>query len=114
MKRMFPKIQRKFPTSKPSSVMRKVAGQWRKKKITQREPQLIGKGAYGCAYKPALKCNGEEDPNAVAKLMNGKTYDKEIIGATIMKGVDGKGQFSMKAIESCDIGDNDRPLVCVS
>lgn len=113
VKRMFPKIQRKFPTSKPSSVMRKVAGQWRKKKITQREPQLIGKGAYGCAYKPALKCNDEEDPNAVAKLMNGKTYDKEIIGATIMKGVDGKGQFSMKAIESCDIGDKDQPLVSV-
>lgn len=108
VKRMFPKIQRKFPTSKPSSVMRKVAGQWRKKKITQREPQLIGKGAHGCAYKPAVRCDGQEDSRTISKLINDDSYDEEMNGAMIMKNIDRKGQFSMTIIESCEAGDNDK------
>lgn len=111
VKRTFPKLRRKFPNSKPKTIMKKVAIQWRKMRITQREPQLIGKGASGCAYKPAVKCNGEEDPTVVAKLIGVDSYYEEVDGAIHMKRIDPRGNFSMVLLEQCDTGDIDKSLI---
>lgn len=111
VKRTFPKLRRKFPNSNPKTILKKVAMQWRKKKISQREPKLIGKGASGCAYKPAVKCNGEEDSTVVAKLIGVDSYYEEVDGAMHMKRIDPKGNFSMVLLEKCDAGDIDKPLI---
>lgn len=109
VKRMFPKLLRKFPKSNPTSIMRKIATQWRNrtKTMTMKAPVLIGKGATGCAFKPSIRCNGQEDDNSIAKLINGENYYQEVDGAMIMKRTDPRGQFSMTILESCNAGDID-------
>ena len=40
--------------------------------------RVIGQGAYGCAYKPAMRCSGETAPrDGVSKLMVQEEADKE-------------------------------------
>lgn len=111
---MFPKLKQKFPSDKPTTLMRKIAKEWRRRRndgLNMNNPLLVGQGAAGCVFKPAVRCDGKEDDNSITKLINGENYYEEVDGAMIMKRIDPKGQFSMTILESCKAGDNDNLLV---
>jgi len=44
------------------------------------KPQLVGQGAYGCGFTPALRCNTniEHSPDVFSKLMRKNLSTEEI------------------------------------
>jgi serine/threonine protein kinase len=65
---------------------------------------LLPHGAYGCAYRPPLKCDGEfsAKKGTITKLMSKKHADDEIAEAAIVKSVDPVQKYFVYAERSCD------------
>ena len=99
--------------------------------LPQKNPVIIGEGAYGCVYKPALTCKnnafGSNNPmsNKVSKLMRPAESADEMVEYNIIDRIDQKQQFylgkpdvcipentaaNIAAMKSCKITKNQRDI----
>jgi serine/threonine protein kinase len=66
-------------------------------------------GAYGCTYKPAMKCQGDKDriPNAISKIMNKEEAKEEFQKRFFLKPVDPEQQFFLWPKRMCSVRPRD-------
>lgn len=66
--------------------------------------KLLYQGAYGCAYRPPLTCDGEfsAKKGTITKLMSKKNADNEKKEAAIVQSVDPAQKYFVYAERSCD------------
>ena len=65
---------------------------------------IIGKGASGCVYHPALNCRGDVDPDPtnVTKLMRLKSaWEEERAQSAASR--DPTAKFTVPALEACEV-----------
>jgi len=74
-------------------------------KLTKKEkPQLINQGAYGCIFKPGLKCNGKyESRQYITKIQKKETSQNEIKISEKIKKITDYELFFAPIISSCEV-----------
>ena len=65
--------------------------------------RIIGQGAYGCVYRPALACEGNTGvrDGQVSKLVSKKNVDEEFGSYTILRSIDPGRELYAYPIELC-------------
>ena len=70
---------------------------------------LIGQGAYGCIYSPALTCKDStvSYPNAISKVLPALDAEKEARNMKVVDAIDPHGQYHLKLLnDPCDVPDD--------
>jgi serine/threonine protein kinase len=64
---------------------------------------IIGQGAYGCVYRPALACEGNSGPRQgeVSKLISKKNVEEEYSSYDILRGIDPGRELYAYPVELC-------------
>jgi serine/threonine protein kinase len=64
---------------------------------------IIGQGAYGCVYRPALACEGNSGPRQgeVSKLVSKKNVEEEYASYDILRGIDPGRELYAYPVELC-------------
>lgn len=64
--------------------------QTKRKQRKQKAGAYVGKGTYGCTFRPALRCEGEAErrPGKFSKLMNSELATEEMRASELLKPVD--------------------------
>ena len=75
----------------------------RKSRKTRKGGKYVFSGAYGCTYRPALKCRGEAsvEPGTISKLMSTKEAVREIAQKRILEKVDPEFKFMLYPYKMC-------------
>jgi serine/threonine protein kinase len=70
----------------------------------KRGGKFIGKGAYGCMFRPALLCKGDSvrQPGTVTKLMTTAEAELEYGQAQMLAEVDPAGEFFIRPTSLCE------------
>jgi serine/threonine protein kinase len=65
----------------------------------------IGEGSFGCAFRPALPCEGSADrtPNTISKLLQAENADKEFEIHDILYGIDPTQQYFLYPKRKCQV-----------
>ena len=67
--------------------------------------KLIGEGAYGCVYQPAIRCEGntgkKRNASIVSKLLYKKNAEKEYAIKDLLKPIDPDQKYLLYPIKSC-------------
>lgn len=68
--------------------------------------KVVGKGTYGCVYKPPMKCKGEvsREKNTISKLMDKSEAVKEVKEVSFIDNIDPDYEFHVKLQRICDPG----------
>jgi hypothetical protein len=72
-----------------------------------RKPEIIGEGAYGCVYKPALTCKNKEfdsenrEYNKISKLMRHAELADEMAEYNILDRIDRNNSFNLGKPKVC-------------
>lgn len=66
--------------------------------------RIIGQGAYGCVYQPALACEGNivTRDGQVSKLVSKKNMDEEYASHDILRNIDPGRELYAYPLEKCD------------
>lgn len=74
-----------------------------RRKTERKGGALIGKGTYGCVYRPAMRCNGNRTrrKNTITKYMTRQNAYEEYTKRYILKEVDPFQQFFVYPDELC-------------
>ncbi len=78
----------------------------------QKAGVFLGKGAYGCSYRPAIRCKGNTnapDKNTISKLMRKKEADAEYAQIARLQELDPEQIFSVYATRECAIANDLSP-----
>ena len=71
--------------------------------------KLIGKGGFGCVYKPALKCKDDKPANfyddKLSKAMTKKHAEKELRAQKIIDEIDSEYKYHLKKADMCTMRD---------
>jgi serine/threonine protein kinase len=69
------------------------------------KPQLVGQGAYGCGFTPALRCNTniEHSPDVFSKLMRKNLSAEEIKSVKRIHEIDPTFKYTVYPYKSCTI-----------
>jgi serine/threonine protein kinase len=64
---------------------------------------IIGQGAYGCVYRPALACEGNSGPRQgeVSKLVSKKNVEEEYASYDILRAIDSGRELYAYPVELC-------------
>ena len=70
---------------------------------TRKGGRFVFSGAYGCAYRPAMKCKGEteREPNSISKLMRTKFAVEEMGMTPILKVLDPEFKYFVYPYKMC-------------
>ena len=70
--------------------------------------KYIASGAYGCVFKPAIKCKGDNTrTDGVSKLMEKQEAQKEVHEQVKVDRIDPSFEYHLEPPKICDIGDLD-------
>lgn len=69
----------------------------------QKGGDIIGKGSYGCVFKPAIKCEGDAlaDPSMISKLMSDREANTELNIYTKIDAIDPTFIFHLPTPKKC-------------
>lgn len=82
------------------------------------EPKLLNQGAYGCAYKPYIQCDGQSDEDYektkndyISKIAEEKFIDKELKEMENINKIDVNNIYTLPSPIICEINRNIRQYI---
>jgi len=74
------------------------------RKTLKKGGKYIGRGSYGCTFRPAIRCqtNAKREKNAVSKILNSPNADEEFKMAPTLKTIDPEQKYTLYPIKLCN------------
>lgn len=77
----------------------------RKTKKAYKGGKMVAKGAYGCGYKPAIRCEGEDErePGVFSKVMSSEEAEKEMKITELLQPIDPEQKYFLYPLKLCKL-----------
>lgn len=74
------------------------------RKTQKRGGKYIGRGSYGCTFRPAIRCstNTKREKNAVSKILNSPNASEEFKMAPTLSSIDPEQKYTLYPLKLCD------------
>ena len=75
-----------------------------KRKTLKSGGKYIGRGSYGCTFRPAIRCstNTKREKNAVSKILNSPNADEEFKMAPTLSSIDPEQKYTLYPLKLCN------------